>query len=114
MKYNCELVQDLYVIYEEGDISENTKKDIEDHLKECDTCRNTYESEDGFEGNLLDTVKETPSNQVDEGLFLKLKIKRFKIGIAIGLIIIIFITSNVAISTYFNSSYDKYIYERKI
>ena len=114
MKFDCEVVQDLYVLYKDGDISENTKHNVEDHLKECDKCKAIYESEIEFEENLLNSLKQTPSDKVDEGLFLKLKIKRFKIGIAMGLIIILLVCSSVGFSSYFNNSYNKYIYGRKL
>ena len=114
LKIDCEVVQDLYVLYKEGDISEKTKSGIEEHLKECDNCRIIYESEEGFDKTLLDAAMETPSNKVDEKLLLKLKLKRLKIGVSIGLIAILLIASSVGFITYFINYHNNYLYERKI
>jgi len=101
-------------LYNEETIEGKVLVNVEDHLKECDKCKAIYESEIEFEENLLNSLKQTPSDKVDEGLFLKLKIKRFKIGIAMGLIIILLVCSSVGFSSYFNNSYNKYIYGRKL
>ncbi len=38
MKYNCEIVQDLLPLYQDGVASDASVKMVEEHLKECSTC----------------------------------------------------------------------------
>lgn len=40
MAENCEIFRDLYDLYKDGICSEDSKKFIEEHLSECDECRN--------------------------------------------------------------------------
>lgn len=39
-KYDCNLVQDLLPLYQDNVCSDNSKKVVEEHLKECEKCRN--------------------------------------------------------------------------
>ena len=39
MKWNCELIQDLLPLYEEGLCSPASRRAVEEHLRECDACR---------------------------------------------------------------------------
>ncbi|WP_084031505.1 zf-HC2 domain-containing protein [Anaerobacillus arseniciselenatis] len=39
MKFDCEVVQDLYVIYEENELSPNVRARVDEHLQSCSTCR---------------------------------------------------------------------------
>lgn len=39
MNVNCEIVQDLLPLYEDGVCSESSRAAIEEHLKTCETCR---------------------------------------------------------------------------
>ncbi|MGE5627982.1 MAG: zf-HC2 domain-containing protein [Solirubrobacterales bacterium] len=38
-KYPCELVEDLLPLYVEGEVSDSTKEIVEEHIKECEKCR---------------------------------------------------------------------------
>lgn len=40
----CAYVEDLFPLYEEGLISEETRKDIEEHLRTCETCRMKFQN----------------------------------------------------------------------
>lgn len=40
MKINCEMAQDLLPLYEDGVCSETSKAAVEEHLSECESCRN--------------------------------------------------------------------------
>lgn len=40
----CELIQDLLPLYEDGLCSERSRDLIEEHLSECETCRNIYKT----------------------------------------------------------------------
>ena len=39
MKWNCELIQDLLPLYEEGLCSPPSRQAVEEHLSECEACR---------------------------------------------------------------------------
>ena len=39
MKWNCELIQDLIPLYEEGLCSPPSRQAVEEHLSECEACR---------------------------------------------------------------------------
>ena len=39
MKINCEMVQDLLPLYEDGVCSESSRAAVEEHLKNCESCR---------------------------------------------------------------------------
>lgn len=43
MKVNCEIVQDLLPLYEDGVCSESSRAAIEAHLQECESCRSIKE-----------------------------------------------------------------------
>lgn len=40
MKLNCEIVQDLLPLYEDGVCSESSRAAVEEHLRDCKTCQN--------------------------------------------------------------------------
>jgi len=42
MSLNCNVVQDLIVLFQEGTVSEETRREIRIHLKECRECRRVY------------------------------------------------------------------------
>lgn len=37
--YPCRLIEDLIPLYIEGDVSDETKEIVEEHIKECESCR---------------------------------------------------------------------------
>lgn len=41
--YKCEMIKDLLPLYEEDLVSEQTKQEIEEHLKSCANCSSIYE-----------------------------------------------------------------------
>ena len=43
MKKECEIVQDLLFGYNDGVISKSSTELVENHLKECDICKNKLE-----------------------------------------------------------------------
>lgn len=42
MSLSCNVVQDLIVLFQENTVSEETRRDIRTHLKECRDCRRVY------------------------------------------------------------------------
>lgn len=43
-KLPCELIQDLLPLYEDGLCGERSRDLFEEHLSECETCRNIYKT----------------------------------------------------------------------
>lgn len=42
MSISCNAVQDLIVLFQEKTVSDETRQEIRDHLKECRVCRRVY------------------------------------------------------------------------
>ena len=40
IRYECELIQDLLPLYQDNVCSNSSKRAVEEHLQECDNCRN--------------------------------------------------------------------------
>lgn len=105
MCLNCNVVKDLYVLYEENELSEEVKRDVEAHLESCDTCRQIYETGKGFDIE-IQSIKEEVSEDLEKSLFYKLKLKRMKIAMGFGILFII-------ILLLFNS-YKNYMFTRRL
>lgn len=59
MKKNCKIVQDLLPNYIENVTSEETNNYIEEHLKDCDECKQVYSSmKDNMNIPKIETMKE--------------------------------------------------------
>lgn len=41
MKLSCNIIKDLWILYENNECSEDSKHAVEQHLSQCDTCRQT-------------------------------------------------------------------------
>ena len=39
-KISCNIIRDILPLYLDGVVSDDTEKMVEEHLKECDQCRN--------------------------------------------------------------------------
>lgn len=42
MKIDCDIIRDLLPLYAEGMVSEKSRQAVEEHLKECEKCREIY------------------------------------------------------------------------
>lgn len=42
MSISCNVVQDLIVLFQENTVSEETRREVREHLKECRACRRVY------------------------------------------------------------------------
>ena len=62
MKLPCDVVTDLITIYHDRMAGEETIKAVEEHLEDCEVCRELYESysmaEDEFEDAILEGPEE--------------------------------------------------------
>ena len=82
MKFDCEVVQDLYVLYEENELSPNVRARVDEHLQSCSTCREIYESGQGFSSEVkVDNETIAPSSSLDEKIKMKLKLRKMKIAL---------------------------------
>jgi hypothetical protein len=81
MKLDCAVVKDLYVLYKEGELSEEVKNALEEHLRECPDCCHVYETDTGFQDILHNAEVKEPSKKTDEKIMLTLKIRRLQIAV---------------------------------
>lgn len=109
MKLECAVVKDLYVLYFENELSAEVKEAVEEHLRECEHCRNSYCEETNF-GDMLDTHLMEPSKKLDEKLMMKLKISRLKTAIFFitTIFTIILFNSYSQSRTYVNQDFNTY------
>ncbi len=42
MSMSCNVVQDLIVLFQENTVSDETRREVRNHLKECRACRKVY------------------------------------------------------------------------
>lgn len=60
MKYNCEVIQDLLPLYKDEVCSDESKKIVEEHLKECNECSKLMKKLNNYEvDNILEEEKES-------------------------------------------------------
>lgn len=95
MKYSCDLVQDLYPLYKEGDLSSSVKEKVEEHIRECETCNTIYISGEGFsQGDLIDMEPAVPQS-LDERIRLTMKLRRMKMFVVfLSSIFLIFLVNH--------------------
>lgn len=80
----CEIVKDLLPMYIDGLTSQDSNREIEKHLRECEECRSYYQE---MTGKIPDVL---PKAQPDEvGLLKKERKKRRKNKVIIAIIIVI-------------------------
>ncbi|MBE5956425.1 MAG: zf-HC2 domain-containing protein [Lachnospiraceae bacterium] len=99
MKISCDVIKDLMLLYENGEVSEATKKLVEEHIKSCPSCKallstgtgvleQVQELSDAHHvcDNERDELKEREAKALKKGLG---KIKRrwhFSVGAALMLL----------------------------
>ena len=69
MKLTCGIVMDLLPLYEEGICSEETRQAVEEHLKECHTCRSFLEDVSSFSKE--DIVEKTENIMEEDKVAIK-------------------------------------------
>lgn len=78
MRLEHEVVQDLYPLYIENDLSPSVKTAVEEHLRECGTCREFYAS--GEKTSQINVMEEpSVSKSLDEKIILKMKLNRVRL-----------------------------------
>lgn len=130
-KIPCGVIQDLLVLYEDNVCSEETKQIIEEHVKECEECREIYEKtvqklpeispEAELIKDVLDGFKEDKERMKDEikvqGKMLENAFKKMKWKlttrtlIVSGIVVIILLTGYLFWQEVFEERIDRVDYE---
>ena len=63
MSLECNVVQDLIVLFQENTVSEETRREIREHLKGCRDCKKIYSeythlNQENFEGGEVGSEQE--------------------------------------------------------
>lgn len=65
MKLSCNLIKDLLIIYEDDACSDDSKKVVEEHLRDCPACSKYYQTLKGTNALISEEIKEA-LNQEDK------------------------------------------------
>lgn len=77
MKLDCNVVKDLYPLYMENELSNTVRLNVDNHLKECNSCKEIYD--EGIKFNeLITKEKEILPNKVDKKIKNKITIRRLQ------------------------------------
>lgn len=91
-KYPCNLIEDLLPLYVEGDVSDDTKEIVKEHLKECEDCRlllKEYSKEEIKIENFEDTLPKPNTFKV-----LIKRLRRWSVAI-VAIILTLFIATGM-------------------
>lgn len=114
MKYKCEVIKDLLPLYVDGVSSKESNKIIEEHLKECKKCEETYEKLK--DNSFIDEVKNNSNDNEESKKVIKSiknKIFRGKLLFAVVAIVVVLICL-CSIYTYMNKKIIPINYEDNI
>ncbi|SHK35286.1 Putative zinc-finger [Hathewaya proteolytica DSM 3090] len=99
MKYDCDVIKDLEVLYHEDAISEKSKEVIEEHLKECEQCRRIYEmNSTAYEHNKIQEEEIAHSKEIKKYAG-KIKKRRIIITAIVVFIMLIMMSSIISMKT---------------
>lgn len=96
MKVNCEIIQDLLPLYEEGLCSPSSKDAVERHLAECESCKLLKEGADRV--TEIKTLADIPENDSKAAGGFK-RIRRKWLGSLVALLLITCILGVMIISS---------------
>ena len=88
IKYPCEMIEDLIPLYIEGDVSDATKKIVEEHIKDCKNCSTLAGEYSNDELKLLDFKEDLPKSNTFKKSMKKLKMWGL-ITVAVALVVAI-------------------------
>ncbi len=100
---NCEIVEDLLILYEEGECSKGSKEFIDEHLKNCEKCRKLKEKLKITNElpSLADKTTENSEAKVMAKSFLKIK-RRWIISLVAVLMIIPLVGLGILVRNEYN------------
>lgn len=84
-KYPCELIEDLIPLYIEDDVSDATKKIVEEHIKECENCKSLVHEYSNDELKIEDFKEDLPEAKTFKKWMKKLKVW----GVVTGIVALI-------------------------
>jgi uncharacterized membrane protein YkoI len=88
MKIEHDLVQNLYPLYIDNDLSPSVKIAVEEHLQACEECREFYETGEKTI-NISEIDEPKVSKSLDEKILLRMKLNRLRL-ISVVLVSILF------------------------
>lgn len=68
MKYPCEIIKDLLPLYVDNIASEKSKNIVDEHLSECDSCKQDYEAMKSYENYSKNSGKKSEDSKLADGL----------------------------------------------
>lgn len=93
--HECEIVQDLLPLYYDDVCSPSSKKLVQNHLANCESCRNLYEE---LKNDSVDRIMEKETHGVLERHARKERTAAFKAGLIISILLIIPIMITLLVS----------------
>jgi uncharacterized membrane protein YkoI len=78
MKLEHDVVQDLYPLYIDNDLSLSVKIRVDEHLQACEECRRFYETGEKTV-NISEIDEPKVSKSLDEKILLKMKLNRLRL-----------------------------------
>lgn len=92
----CYVIEDLLPLYIEGEVGENTKKDIAEHLKGCEHCREIYRkmSSSVFQQEDIDEASLLSDYSADKTFLLRAKKAVISLGIITAFLFLTFTSSS--------------------
>ncbi|WP_043932707.1 zf-HC2 domain-containing protein [Bacillus sp. EB01] len=94
MKLDCAVVEDLYPLFMENEVKQETRVAIKKHLESCPNCSRIYEEGAGFTGEFAGGgyQEENVPDSLDDKIRLKIKLIWMRI-VAVGLVLIILVSA---------------------
>jgi len=83
MKISCETIKDLLPLYHDDVCSNESRTTIEEHLLECDTCKEYLNSMDS---DIIETNAEKAAEQAKSGILKEIKKKLLRKNVIISAI----------------------------
>ncbi len=90
MKYDCEVIRDLLPIYKDGVTNKKSNEVIEEHLKECEGCKEYYNDLNKSGINLPEAMAVENKSVVDYAKRIRKKRKKV-LAIVASIIVILFL-----------------------
>ncbi|ALC90828.1 hypothetical protein AM500_14290 [Bacillus sp. FJAT-18017] len=93
MKLDCAVVEDLYPLFMENEVKQETRVAIKEHLDSCPNCSKIYEEGTGFTQEIAEGgyQEENVPDSLDDKIRLKIKLIWMRI-VAAGLALIIIVS----------------------
>lgn len=91
MKYDCELIQDIFPLYKDNVLSDKSKEIIKEHLAECEICGRIYEQ--GITEQSTNLIEQDNISENSNIKSYSKRIKRVRILIVSGILLFMLLVS---------------------